>query len=187
MCISIYIFISRRQQQLFAMVLVSADSALSSWRCWWVLKLWWTSACCGLHSVRGELLADFVCSAEHRGCSGITGMKWTQRKRRWFCIMWSETSGVLRVVEGTSWWTTAGCRAWRMELYSQTFRALCWTNQHIEIAELSGTKWKFLAAFQRALRELPWEGLQEVAQQKGVCLAWFFFYSEGKAHFFWGV
>lgn len=66
-------------------------------------------------------------------------------------MMWSETAGVVGVAEGTSWGPGGGRRARRMELYSQSIHAVCWTNQHVEAAELSGTAWNFLAAFQRAL------------------------------------
>lgn len=122
-----------------------------------------------------ELLADAVGSAKHKGCRGITGMKWTQRKRRWFCMTWSETSAVkIRVVEGTNLGQGAGHRARRMELYSQAIHALCWTDQHTEVAELSGTMWNFLAAFQKTFWQLLGEGLQEVAEREGVtwlCLA----------------
>lgn len=59
-----------------------------------------------------ELLANVGSSAEHGSCPGITGMKWIQQKRRWFCMMWSETSGVVRVVEDTSWGPGADLEEW---------------------------------------------------------------------------
>lgn len=58
---------------------------------------------------------------------------------------------MVRVVEGTSWGPGAGHRAGRMELYSQIIRALCWTNQHIEVSEFLGTVWNCFSCFSESI------------------------------------
>lgn len=76
------------------------------------------------------------------------------RASLWFWLMWQSTSRD----QGT------GLRFGRAELCSWSAGALCSANQLlVDVAELSGPVWTFLAAVWEALWKFPEEGLQKNA------------------------